>query len=148
MSEIRYILTLVALSTIAYIVPDMWIHLRNPVGASMLLLTNAICMTIYACYYHGDEYSSPSTEKIWKMIMSGLFYFVAWMIYLEIVKYERFAVSNASQTIMMFILGGAFAMFYLENKYNCTKILAFVIGIIAIAIFAYGESLPSYPIFD
>lgn len=147
MSETKYILTLITLSCIAYIIPDMWIQLRNPVGASMLLLTNAICMTVYAFYYHGDEYFSPSPEKIWKMVVSGLLYFSAWMAYLEIVKYEKFSMSTASQTMIMFVLGGAFAMVYLENKYNCTKLFAFLLGLIALAIFAYSETLPSYQIY-
>jgi glucose uptake protein GlcU len=147
MIELRYILFLILISSLAYIIPDMWIELRNPVGASVLLLTNAICMTTYALLYHGEEYSSPSNEKLWKMTLSGMFYFIAWLIYIEIMKYEKFAFTAASQTIIMFILSGVFAMVYLENKYNCTKLFSFLIGLCAIGLFAYGDTLESYPVY-
>jgi len=147
-AEIKWILILLTISSIAYVIPDLWIHMRNPVGASILLVTNAICMSIYAYYYYHHEYTNPTFDKMSKMIISGLLYFFAWVLYLETLKSEKFSMISASQTIIMFVLGGAFAMAFLENKYNCTKIVALALGLAAVILFSYGESLPSYQIFN
>jgi glucose uptake protein GlcU len=126
----------------------MWIEMRNPVGASILLITNAICMTAYAYFYHNEECTNPSKEKVTRMILSGLFYFFAWMSYMETFKYKKFSVAYTIQTMIMFSCGGLFTMTMLDNKYNKTKLFSFVVGLIAISLFAYSETLPNYPIFD
>jgi glucose uptake protein GlcU len=145
-SDNQWILLLIGISTVAFIIPDMWLHMRNPVGASILLITNAICMSIYAYYYHNEEFTNPASEKMIRMIISGILYFVAWMLYLNAIKYEKFALTSASSTIMMFILGGIF-MSFLDNKYNYTKLLAYSIGVTAIIIFFYAEDQEHFPIY-
>lgn len=146
--DILFIIMILIFSTIAFVVPDMWIHMRNPVGASILLMTNAICMTIYAYYYHRDECFSVNKDKVTKMILSGFLYFVGWILYISTFKYKKYSTALVSQTILALVLGGAFAMIYLENRYNTPKVISFIVGIVAIIIFAYGESQPTYPVYN
>ena len=131
---------LVILSAIFYSIPLIWINKVKLNGATACISSFFVLITIliYAFLIKGHSISEIDNDSFKKMIISGIFYGLGLLFYIEAIKYNQPTLLNL-QTIFIFILSTLIAFMVLNEISNVWKIFGITTVIVGTALIVCGQ---------
>jgi len=130
---------LVFLSAVSYTLPEIWLPLRNPLYSSIIVLTNGILLLLYSLLFHQDNFDNINRDTSLKMILTGIFIFFSWALYLEALTYKKYSILS-TQYIYLFIVSIIIAFFVLGSKITLLKAIGVIVAVIGISLIIIGET--------
>lgn len=138
MNDTCTVFLLVLISAIAYALPMIWVKEINTMTACVSSLFALLTLATYAFIIKGHSISELDTDIITKMLISGFFYGLGLLLYIEAIKYGNITLLNM-QTVLIFVLSTAIAFLLLGEEATTCKIGGILVALLGAGLLIYDQ---------